>query len=51
MEGALIDTIVPLPKKLSIVFFAASKTYHRVNESQDAILLSDARKLSNCPRC
>ena len=48
-KTALIKTIIPLSKQLSIVFCAASKICYRVKESQSASLLSDAGKLSNCP--
>jgi len=40
----LIDTIIPLPKELSIVSCAASKTYCRVEESQNAIPFNEYSK-------
>jgi hypothetical protein len=41
VKTALIKTIIPLSKKLSIVSYAASKTYYRVKESQNAKLCGE----------
>jgi hypothetical protein len=41
VKATLIKTIIPLSKKLSIIFYAVSKKYYGVKESQTLYLLGN----------